>query len=555
MLSNYLKMAFRNLLANKSYTVVNILGLTVGMSCCFLLLLYVQDELGYDRFHEHADEIYRVVVNARLGETEMSAALSPPPMAMALQDDFPQVVQTTRLMKASGPVLLRYEERRFNEENFAYADSTFFDVFSLELLRGNSETALSKANTVLLTESTAKRYFDDVNPVGKILTTADGESFEVSGVLRDIPANSHFQFDFLASISTLRYSRNPFWISFNLYTYIRLEPGSDPALLEAEFPAVVSKYAGPQIMAAMGISYEKFQSSGNHIGFSLQPLTDIHLNSDLDAEFQPNGVKTYVYIFAIAAFLILLVAAINFVNLSTARSAQRAKEVGIRKVLGSNRPQLIRQFLAESLLLTAVGVICALTVVELVLPDFNFLAGKEIAVGYFSSPWVLPGILLVTLFVGLLAGSYPAFFLASFQPGSVLKGKLRMGVKSGWLRNALVVVQIAVSIVLFVGTIVLHHQLEYMSAKRLGFNKEHVVVVKRPAALGEMRETWKNEITAHTQIVSASTTTSLPGKQFAISSFQTETMTEEETFTFRVLGCDADFLEYFRCNLAERPLF
>jgi len=551
MLKSYLKTALRNLKNQWSYSLINVSGLAIGMVCCFLILLFVKDELSYDKYHEKSDRIYRVVVKGRIGNDDLNMVFSCAPMAQAILSDFPEVEQAARLRQRWNEVLVRYEDKIFNESRIYFADSTVFDVFTIPFIQGDPKTALTLSNSVVLTQSIAQKYFGDENPLGKIFTVEGTTEFRVTGVAEDMPHNSHFHFNFLTSLSTSSDSRSTIWLNNNYYTYIVLPENYPQEQLEAKFPDMVLKYVGPQAQAALGISVDEFFASGQSYGYFLQPLTDIHLHSDLDFEMEPNGNILYVYIFSVIAVFIILIACINFMNLATARSGSRAKEVGIRKVVGSYRSQLVRQFLSESVLLSLIAFLLAGILVEVLLPYFNNLSGKQLTSAYFSSWFILPGFFAVALFVGILSGSYPAFFLAAFKPVNVLKGNLKTGMRGSLLRSILVVFQFSISIILFIGTIIIYNQLEYVNSKDLGFDKNNVVVIQRAWALGQQVEAFKNEVVQHTGVINLSVSNSLPGRNLGNSVYQAEGAPSGEIFTLWNFRADYDFLETLRLEMAE----
>jgi len=510
MFKNYLKIAARNLLKHKAYSLINVLGLAIGMACCILILLYVQNELSYDRHHQNAERIYRVASDHKFGGTNFHMAVSPAPMAEALVRDFPEVESAARF-RGYGSFLIKKEGgQNFKEERVIFADNAIFDIFTAPLFAGDTKAALTAPNTVVISRATAKKYFDEANPVGQSLLFDNTGVFKITGVFEDMPDNGHFHFDFIASLTSMEESRNNLWVSNNFRTYLLLKGGGKPAALEAKFPEMVRKYAGPQAQEFLGTSFDELVKQGNQIRFYLQPLQDIHLYSDLGVEFEPNGSIKYVYIFSAIAFFILLIACINFMNLATARSANRAREVGIRKVVGSYRRQLIGQFLSESVFLSVIAMILALVLVELVLPTFNRLAEKNLQTFYLGN-WALPAALLgITLLVGIVAGSYPAFVLSAFRPVSVLKGALQAGARASRLRSALVVFQFAASVILIVGTIIIKNQLHYIQNKNLGFNKEQVIVLHDAYALQEKLEAFKNEVMRNPNMISATVSGYLP---------------------------------------------
>ena len=553
MIKNYLKIAVRNLLKFKAYSFINISGLAIGIAACMMILLYIRDELSYDRFNKKADQIYRVHTYAKIAGNVSDLAVSPPPLGATLVHDYPEVIQYTRLMP-NRTMLIKYKDNVFNEENFYWADSTVFDVFTIPFIEGDPNTALTQPHTVVLTEKLAKKYFGKEDPMDKIMNFEDGTPYTVKGVVKNCPANAHFHYDIFASIASLGLSDTPFWISNNFHTYIVLKKGVPGSQLEAKLPDFARKYAGPQLRELFGASYDDLLKSGNIYEFRMQPLTDIHLNSHLDYELEPNSDIKYIYIFSIIALFLLLIACINFMNLSTARSAIRSKEVGIRKVLGSNKSQLIKQFLAESVLMTAIAVVAAIALVEIFLPAFNSLAGKDLTTSYFSNFYVIPVLIAVTLVVGLIAGSYPAFFLSSFKPVTVLKGKLN-GVSGSWLRSGLVVFQFAISIILFIGTFIIYGQLKYVQEKNLGFDREHVLVLTRAWALEKHNNTFKTELAGNTHIISSSFSDNLPGRIFGQTVFKPEGSDSPQQYVLAIMSTDDDFAKTLKLQLADGRYF
>ncbi len=553
MIKNYLKIALRNLLKFKAYSFINIFGLAIGIAACMMILLYIKDELSYDRYNVKADQIYRVHTLGKLAGNEINIAVSPPPLGETLVRDYPEVIRYTRLMP-NNTMLIRYKDNVFNESGFFWADSTIFDVFTIPFIEGDSKTALTQPHTVVLTEKLAKKYFGKEDPMDKIMSFEDGTPYTVKGVVKNCPANSHFHYDMFASIASLGLGNTPYWIANSFYTYIVLKKGVPGSELEAKLPGFVEKYAGPQLRELFGASYEDIQKSGNKYEFHTQALTDIHLNSHLDYELEPNSDVKYIYIFSIIALFILLIACINFMNLSTARSTLRSKEVGIRKVLGSNKSQLIKQFLTESVLMTFIAVIVAIALVEIFLSSFNSLAGKELHTSYFNNYLAIPAIIIVVIIVGLIAGSYPAFFLSSFKPVTVLKGKLN-GNSGSWLRNGLVVFQFAISIILFIGTFIVFGQLKYVQEKNLGFDREHVLVIQRAWALENQAQTFKDELKNDTHVVSASNTDNIPGRSFGQIVFKPEGAPGAQQYIMAIMSTDYDFAKTMKLQLAEGRFF
>lgn len=556
MFKNYMKIAFRNLTRQKGYSFINIAGLAIGVSCCILILLYVVDELSFDRYHGKAERIYRVGVKGIVGNHEFNQVITAAPMAEALVREYPEVIEATRFATFGYPVV-RYKDKVFSEEKFYWGDSTFFEVFTIPFLKGDPKTALTRPETVVITRAMAEKYFGDEDPMGKLLNTDNRRDYLVTGVIEDIPHNSHFHFDFLASLETYQSSREQIWLSHNYYTYIVLREGASAEELQPGLTELARKYVGPQLQEAAGISYDQMVESGGAFGYFLQPLTDIHLHSDLDYEVEPNGNATYVYIFSVIAFAILLIACINFMNLATARSANRAKEVGIRKTVGSTRQQLVRQFLAETIFMAVLAIVLALFLVEFFLPLFNNLSGKNLELHYFDNFVTIPALLGLGLFVGLLAGSYPAFFLAAFRPVSVLKGSGLQSIngRSPLLRSGLVIFQFSISVILFIGTFVVYDQLSYIQNKKLGFNKEQIVVVEKTDDLFERITPFMNELRQHANVISVSNMSTLPGKNFGSTAFRLAGTSGEQTHILWTMRSDYDFAKTYEIEMLEGRFF
>lgn len=496
MFRNYLKIAIRNLWKNKTFSFINIAGLAIGLSCFLLIALYVLDELSFDKYNANADRIYRINSDIRFGGADLHMPVTSDMMGQLLKKDYPQVEQYTRLYAFNGDKLVKKGNEYIDEEHVAHADSTFFDVFTFPAIAGDTRTALNEPNTVVITESTAKKYFNSEDALGKNIEIKDEKSplYKVTAVIKDMPENSHFHFDFLFSMKNVDYNWGQL-TSHNFYTYIRLKKGTDAKAFEKNFDQYIDKYVLPEAKQFMNInSMEEFKKAGNSLVYSLMPITKIHLHSNRQFELSPGGNVQYVYIFSAVALFILVIACINFMNLTTARSANRAREVGIRKVLGTEKGQLIKQFLFESTTMVIIALLIAIPAVWLVLPFFNDLAAKQMNASSLFGQYILPFLIALPFVVGLLAGSYPAFFLSAFRPIEVLKGKLNLGVKSGFLRSTLVVVQFWMSIVIIIGTIVVYKQLHYIQTKNLGFNKDQVLTVYGVNALNNNMVPFKNEI-------------------------------------------------------------
>jgi len=553
MFRNYLTLAVRNLLSHKGYSAINVLGLAIGMASCVLILLYVQDELSFDQYHAKKDRIYRIAESATITGRSIEAAVTPPSWAPVLARDYPDIEQFTRIKPPNSRWLIRYGDNRFYERYFVFADSSVFDVFTLPLVQGNASTALAEPHTVVVSESMADKYFGDDNPIGKVITGDGLYEFTVTGIMRDMPVNSHFHFDFLASFASLApnslYYSDPDNIQnsgFNhdLYTYLLLREGTTREEMESRFRPFLDKYLG-ELLKSAGIEADPY----------LQPLTDIYLYSNLEAEIRANSDIRYVYIFASLAVFILVIACVNFMNLSTARSARRAQEVGIRKVLGAQRLQLIRQFIGESVLLSLIALIIALVLVHLLLPQFNLLSGKALEMDYRSN-WLVPALAVIVLFVGLAAGGYPAFLLSSFRPVAVLTGALKTGASHSVLRKVLITFQFSISILMMAGTAVVFSQLEFMKNKRLGFESEHLAVVRMPdeeAVNGY--PAYKTAVLQYPEIQQVSTSSSVPGTQVSLNLLTPEGVPPDQSPVFHTIWADFDFVETMEIELAAGRTF
>lgn len=512
MFLNNLKLSLRHLWRQKLFTVLNVTGLAIGIATCLVILLFIHSELSYDRFHEKADRIVRVVFKGSVQGEKMNEAHVMPPVAEVLMEEFPEVEKATRI-RLMGYPKIGVDERYFRNKTAAFVDANILEVFTLPLIKGDPNTALTEPNSIVISESAAKTFFDQENPLGKELSMNEGKDrFIITGVMADIPVNSHFHFDLLASMSTYSEAKDPSWMVSEFYTYLLLPAGYDYRSLESKLPVIVEKYMGPQIKQAMGIGFDEFLNAGNNLGIFLQPLTSIHLHSDMMGELSPGGDIRYVYIFGVIALFMLLIASINFMNLATASAGKRAKEVGVRKVLGSNQRQMIWQFLIESILLSLIALGMAMVMVKLVLPLFQNLSGESMVINYLSPTWLLPSLLLFGLVVGLLAGSYPAFFLSSFKTVLVLKGSVlhNSSKKTDSFRSGLVIFQFAVSLILITGTLVVYNQLEFIQNKDLGYEKDHLLIFPDTWLLGDHVATFKQQLLQDSRVKNVSISGYLP---------------------------------------------
>ena len=467
----------------------------MGLAACLLIIMYVKDELSYDRFNKNAARIYRVDPDIKFGGSVFQLATAPAIMSETLLKDYPQIEAAVRF-RVPENMQFKKGNDRIMENRLIYTDPSIFKIFTLPVIDGNPQQTLAEPNTVVLTESTARKYFNRTNVAGQIIETGDNKPLKIAGVIKDIPENSHFNFDIFFSMAGLEEARRDNWLSNNFNTYILLKEGANAGQLNAELRQLVTRYVAPQLKEGVNSTLEEMEKRGEYVRYSLTPLLNIHLHSDRLAELSANSNIVYVYIFSAVALFILLIACVNFMNLSTARSSNRSREVGIRKVMGSMRWNLITQFLAESMLISFVSLILALVLAWISLPWFNQLAGKSLNMESQLSPVVALVLIGFAALVGLLAGSYPAFFLSSFQPIKVLKGKLAAGFKTGWLRNSLVVFQFSISIFLIVGTVVIYNQLNYIRNKNTGFNRDQVLILNNTQVLKDKLKTFREELLA-----------------------------------------------------------
>ena len=493
MLPHHIKTAFRTFLKTKFYSSLNILGLAIGLAGFLVISLYVYDEWSYDIYNTKASRIYRINNNIRIGSINVDVAQTPPLLGPEAIKQIPGVEQYTRFRRG-GALLIKKGNTNLREDRVVYADSTLLEVFSLNMISGDPGEVLKVPHSMLITESMAKKYFNRTDVAGESLIINDTIDYKIAGVIEDIPGNSHFSFDFFLAFSESKRSREPEWLSQNFNTYLLLQKGTDPHKIEKQLDAMLNRFIASNLQSDMGVSLEEFTRQGNYIKNSLTPLTDIHLLSDRPGEIGANGNIQFVRIFSLIAIFILIIAYVNFINLSTARSSTRAKEVGVRKVLGSNRKSLVYQFLTESLLTSYMALLISILFALLLLPYFNQLSGKNIILRVVFQPEVLGLFLLTTTFTGLIAGCYPALLLSAFKPIEIFKGKIARGFKSGWLRSALVVFQFAISIVLIIGTIVIYRQLKFIDRKDLGFNRQQVLVIQNTNALKAQAGIFKNDL-------------------------------------------------------------
>ncbi|MFC1853024.1 ABC transporter permease [candidate division CSSED10-310 bacterium] len=553
MVKNYLKIALRNLSRYKGYTIINVVGLAIGLACCILIVLFIQDEFSYDRHHQKAHQIYRVCSRGIWGKDTFNQALTPTTLAQEMLTMCPEVQAATRLIYGLD-INIRYKERQFYETRYIYADSSIFDVFTIPLIKGDPETALSKPYSIVITAEIAHKYFGTEDPIGKKLMEEDGGEYTITGVAKNFPLNSHFHFDFLASLITV--IDLPSLAQGVSWTYLVLAQDYPLTQLEAKLPALTEKVISPYLKKLFGLPYKDFVARGNQYEFYMQPLLDIHLRSQLSYELEANSNEAYVSVIIGLGFIILIITAVNFMNLATARSASRSREVGMRKVLGSNKWQLIRQFLTESILLSLISLLVALTLVELVLPHFNQIVAKELTIDYFHTWYFLPSLLGIIVCLGLGAGIYPAFVLSSFLPLTVMQGKLHTDLRNIWIRRGLLTLQLVITFIILLSAFILANQLQFIRDKNLGFKKERIVIIKRVyEGKGKKQNAFKEAVLQHPPVLRASLSNSIPGRGFNQMLFTPLADTTEEMYSVRVVYADHDFIETYQLKLAAGRSF
>lgn len=555
MWQNYLKTVMRGILRHKVYAAINVSGLVSGVTCFLLIILYVQYELSFDRFHSKADRIYRVSLHATLAGNDIDAVTSPYPMAAALLREYPEIEATVRVRQFFRDTLVSLDSNRYLERQIFHADQSLFAIFDFEFLAGDPATALSETNSIVITESAARKYFGDSDAMGRFLTFNDSRDYLVTGVVRDVPANSHFHPAILVSFTSDSEHDSPVWISNNIQTYLLVRPDTSIPDLTEKLGELVLKYVAPQIEQALGINVVEFFATGGAYSYDLQALPGIHLNSHFEGEIEQNGNADYVYTFLAVAVFILLLACVNYMNLSTARSANRAREIGLRKVLGAQRRQLTAQFLCESVVVTCIAVLISVPLVLALLPAFGALTERTLDAALLLNWQALTALGVFTLVVGIIAGSYPALYLANFRPQSVLKGQLSKGLKGSWLRGILVVFQFTISIALVSATFIVFAQLDYIRNKPLGFDKERVLVIRRANALGEGKEAFLEQLKGLPGVINASASMHVPGEQLGQNVYLLEGTPTSATKALWQFEIGYDYIETLGFTLLDGRSF
>lgn len=550
MLNNLIKHSIRSLRRQRSYIIINILGLSIGIACSLLIALYVINETGYDKFNEKKDRIFRIVLNGKIGEQEIVGAYTCAPIGPTMKKEFPEIEDFLR-MQGWGPMVVEYKDQKFTDENIVAADSSFFNFFSIPLLKGDLSNLLNTPRKAVITQSMARKIFGDEDPIDKAIRLGDDTArFIITGLMADVPEKSHFDAHILVSFVTMPAANSTFWLNNSFSTYLLLKPNTSSSVVSEKIPPMLVTYVGPELQRLMGISIEDFANQGNKYNYFLQKLTDIHLDPSIQQEFKPAAEPKYLFIFGCISILIVLIAAINFMNLATAQATRRAKEVGIKKVGGSTRGMLISQFLSESFILAFFALILALFIIWLTLPYFNNLLGTQLKLNLLAQWYTIPGLILFTIIVGFLSGTYPAFFLSSFNPVEVLKGTVKGSMRNGGVRRVLVVFQFAVSVLLITATSVMYRQIFFMLNKDVGFNKEQMLVINRAQSLESRIEAFKTTVREIPGVINISASTSVPGRINNNNGYGMEGR-REESFLMVSGWVDYDFIDTYGMTLAE----
>ena len=554
MIKNLFYYSFRALKQQKSYVFLNVIGLAIGLACSLIIVLFIIHERSFDQYNVKKDRLYRVILSGKMGGQEVTVTSTASPIGPAMRDEFPEVENFLR-MNGWGETLIKHENDRFIEEDFIEADSSFFEFFSIPLLRGNIKTVLNEPHAVVLSESTAKKIFGNDDPVNKLLMIGnDSTHYKITGIFADIPETTHFKANAIGSFMTNRRANDGQWLSNSFSTYVLLHPGIDPNLVDDRFAALVEKHVGPELVKFIGVTIQEFLAQGNKYNYFLQRITDIHLNPTIEQEFKPANDPKYLWIFGSIAILIIIIASINFMNLSTAQSGKRAKEVGIKKVSGSTRGLLMGQFLTETVILSLLALVLTIFITELSLPYFNKLLGMQLSVGYFIHWYTIPGLITSATFIGILAGSYPAFYLSAFNPYLVLKG-LKTGNRKGFsLRRILVVLQFSISIILIIGTLIMFRQINFMLNKDLGFDKENVIVLRGASTIGKKINSFKDELKQIPGVMSVSASTAVPGHNNNNNGYLVKGR-PEDSFLLQSNWVDHDYLETYGMKVALGRFF
>ncbi|MCG8410470.1 MAG: ABC transporter permease [Bacteroidales bacterium] len=551
MKKNILKHSIRALNRQKNHTLINIIGLSIGIACSLLITLFVINELSYDKFHVNEGRIFRVGLCGKIGGDEMNTSASVSPLGPTMLIEFPEVENFCRYCTRARTI--KYKNKSYVEDYCAYADSSFFNIFSFQLLRGNKNSILNRPKTIIISKSFAQKIFGDQEAIGKMLYIGkDTSLYEVTGIMADMPNNSSFRANIIISFISDPGAVQKEWMSNSYETYILLKEGASPEAINAKFEPLLIKYVSPMFKQYLGVTYNEFIEQGNKYNYYLQPLSKIHLNPDIKHQLKPQSNPKFIYIFSGIAIFIIIIASINFMNLSTAQAAKRAKEVAIKKIIGASRFTLIMQFLLESIVLSLISLLIAIATIEIFLPFFNNILNSNLSVDYLN--WkTLIIFIFIPILVGLLAGSYPAFILSSFKPIRMLKGKTKDNMKNGGLRKVLVIVQFSISIALIIGTLIIFKQIKYILNKDIGFKKENLLVIENAFFLDD-QNAFKEEISKLPGVVSSSTSTAVPfhtnrGNLYILKGHP------EESYLIETNYVDHDFFKTYGIKLKSGRFF
>lgn len=555
MFISFIRIAFRNLTHNKVYSIINIGGLSIGITSFMLITLYVNHEYSYDKFFENSERLYRVGLNYDIDGIHYYTCLNPVPLAFGLKQDFPEIENVTRLYNryfSGGYTIVKYQEKQFREDKLFWADSTVFKVLGIELIQGNQKEALRNPNSVVLTTETAYRYFGEDDPIGKTLQFDDGFVYQVTGIAKEFPENSHIHFDLLASIHTnQRLMNHPDWIDVKNYVYIILKEGANIKQIENQMQNFQEKYLEPEIKYITKLSYREFKEKKNSFDFMFEPVTDIHLKTIFEGDSEPQSNRKQVLIFAFIGVIILLVACINFINLTTAVAAQRAKEVVVRKVVGSSKRLVITQFFVETLVVVCVSFMISLLLVKLFIPLFNDTLNLKLEFSIFKNLFYLPFGFALIISVSFLAGFYPSVLLSSYNSIDILKGKFTKGKNGALTRTTLVVVQNIISILLIIAALVIFTQLDYMKSKKLGINTDNLIVVQRPNRLKTQVQVFKEIVDENPLVLSSTYSYGAPQMVIESMVYFTKENEKEESFTVERYPTDFDFIDTYGIELVD----
>jgi putative ABC transport system permease protein len=550
MFRNYLKVALRNLKRNPGFSLINILGLSLGLAISMLVFVFVVNELTYDRYHEKADQIYRIDTRLKAMDMDLQVATTCLPIGPYLKENYPKVLEQVRIDQTHN-VLLEYGDKKF-EDGIVCVDPDFFEVFTIDLVQGNAKEVLKEAFSLVMTQKMAKKYFGEEDPIGKIISGNNGRNYTVTGIIADWPANSHIKYDLLSPFENLKIMDRlgppvSHWMGFNYRTFVVLADGFSPDSLQSAFTDIITKHIATNPIA---------QQFDFDLAFSLMPLKDIHLNSSIESETEPGGDIKTILIYAAIGIFILLIACINFMNLTTARSARRLREVGIRKVVGAFRSQLVFQFLCEAVLLSLISLLIAATLAEILMPEFNYLIDKNLQIEYLKHWPMTLGFILLSVLVGLIAGSYPAFYLSKFRAVAILKGKMKLGTGSVFFRNFLVVFQFGISIVLLICTFVVFLQLNFVRHADLGFDSEQVIAIPlRGAKMMQNPDLLKSGLNAIPSIEKVAMASDFPGRGRSITMFWFEGYTKEDGKTLQFYEIDEQYFDLLRIDVVKGRTF